>query len=288
MTDVVVSATREEERRVEVPITIGVIDGAVLRSVKPAHPSEIMNKIAGVWVNVTGGEGHMTAIRQPLGTDPVYLFLEDGVPSRSTGFFNHNALYEINIPQADRIEVSKGPANALYGSDAIGGVINVSTRAPSRTPELTFSGEGGENAWGRGLISVSNTWGRTGIRADVNYTRTDGWRQATDYDRQAGTLRWDQDLGGGARLRTLATFSLIDQHTAGTSSVSRDDYLNNPTTNYTPISLREVKAYRASTAFSKETARGLFSVTPYARYDWMRLLPNWSLTYDPQDYTTDN
>jgi outer membrane receptor protein involved in Fe transport len=286
--DVVISATREAERRVEVPITIGVIDSALLRSVHPAHPSEIMNRVAGVWVNVTGGEGHMTAIRQPLGTDPVYLFLEDGVPSRSTGFFNHNALYEINIPQADRIEVTKGPANALYGSDAIGGVVNVSTRAPSRTPELTFSAEGGENAWGRGLITASNTWGASGVRADVNYTRTDGWRRATDYDRQSATVRWDQDLGGGAGLKTLATVSLIDQRTAGTSLVSRDDYLNNPTVNYTPISLREVKAYRASTAYSRETGRSLLSLTPYARYDWMRLLPNWSLTYDPQDYTTDN
>ncbi len=288
LSDIVVSATREAERRVEVPITIGVIDSALLRFVQPSHPSELMNKIPGVWVNVTGGEGHMTAIRQPLGTDPVYLFLEDGVPSRSTGFFNHNALYEMNLPQAGRIEVGKGPANALYGSDAIGGVINVSTRPPSRTPELAFTADGGEHTWGRGMISGSNTWGRTGLRADFNYTRTDGWRQATDYDRHAGSLRWDQDLGGGARAQTLATFSLIDQHTAGTSSISRDDYLNDPTVNYTPISLREVRAYRVSTAISKETGRSLFSVTPYARYDWMRLLPNWSLTYDPQDYTTDN
>lgn len=288
LSDIVVSATREEERRVEVPITIGVIDGALLRALKPAHPSEVMNKIAGVWVNVTGGEGHMTAIRQPIGTDPVYLFLEDGVPSRSTGFFNHNALYEINLPQADRIEVGKGPANALYGSDAIGGVVNVSTRAPSLVPVVTFSAEGGENGWARGLVTATNTWRRAGVRADFNYTRTDGWRDATEYDRQAGTLRWDQDLGNGARLKTVATFSLIDQHTAGTSTISRDDYLNDPTVNYTPVSLRKVQAYRVSTAYSKETARSLVSLTPYARYDWMRLLPNWSLTYDPQDYTTDN
>jgi len=288
LSDIVVTAAREEERRLEIPVTIGVIDGGQLRSVKPAHPSEIMNQVAGVWVNVTGGEGHMTAIRQPIGTDPVYLFLEDGIPSRSTGFFNHNALYEINLPQSDRIEVSKGPANALYGSDAIGGVVNVSTRAPARAPELTLSAEGGQYTWGRGLVSASSSWGRTGIRADVNYTRTDGWRDATSYDRQAGTVRWDQDLGGGARVKTLATFSLIDQQTAGSSAISRNDYLNNPTINYTPISLREVKAYRLSSALEKATGSSLLSLTPYARYDWMRLLPNWSLTFDAQDYTTDN
>ena len=73
----------------------------------------------GVHVNVTGGEGHMTAIRQPITTSAVYIYLEDGIPTRSTGFYNHNVLYEINVPQLAGIEVSKGPGSALYGSDAM-------------------------------------------------------------------------------------------------------------------------------------------------------------------------
>lgn len=286
--DIVVTASREKERRVEIPMSIGVIGGEELRSVKPTHPSEIMNRISGVWVNVTGGEGHMTAIRQPITTDPVYLYLEDGIPSRSTGFFNHNALYEINLPQADRIEVSKGPANALYGSDAIGGVVNVSTRASALKPEASLSLEGGRFGFGRTLASVSDTWGKNGIRLDGNFTRTDGWRAATDYTREAGSARWDRSFDGGAKLRTLATFSVIDQQTAGSSSISRVDYENNPEANYTPFSLRQVKAYRLSSAYEKASGRNLFSVTPYARYDQMRLIPNWSLTFDPQDYNTRN
>ena len=101
-------------------------------------------------------------------------------------------------------------------------------------------------------------------------------------------MRWDRELNGNAKLRTLATFSLIDQQTAGSSSISRADYENNPEANYTPFSLRGVKAYRLSSAYEKSTGRTLYSVTPYARYDEMRLLPNWSLTFDPQDYTTRN
>ncbi|MEY4374576.1 MAG: hypothetical protein RL760_742 [Candidatus Eisenbacteria bacterium] len=286
--DIVVTASREKERRVEIPMSIGVIGGEEIRNVKPTHPSEIMNRVAGVWVNVTGGEGHMTAIRQPITTDPVYLYLEDGVPSRSTGFFNHNALYEINIPQADRIEVTKGPANALYGSDAIGGVVNVATRAASLTPEASLTAEGGLFGFGRTLASVSNTWGANGLRIDGNFTRTDGWRAATDYTREAGSVRWDRRMNGGAHLRTLATFSIIDQQTAGSSTMSRADYENHPEVNYTPFSLRAVKAYRLSSAYEKTSGRMLYSATPYMRYDEMRLLPNWSLSFDPQDYTTRN
>jgi outer membrane receptor protein involved in Fe transport len=90
-----------------------------------------MNQVPGVAVGVTNGEGHTTAIRQPFTTSPVYLFLEDGIPTRSTGFFNHNALYEIDIPQAGGIEVVRGPGSALYGSDAVAGVINVLTHNPT-------------------------------------------------------------------------------------------------------------------------------------------------------------
>ena len=87
-----------------------------------------------MYVDVTNGEGHMTAIRQPLSTQPLYLYLEDGIPTRSTGFFNHNAMYEVNVPQSGGIEVFKGPGTALYGSDAVGGVINVLTRPAPLEP----------------------------------------------------------------------------------------------------------------------------------------------------------
>ena len=137
--EVTVIGTREAQPRAQETATVDVIDAAQINETLPAHPSEIMERIPGVHVNVTGGEGHMTAIRQPITTSPVYLYLEDGIPTRSTGFFNHNALYEIDLPQADRIEVNKGPGTALYGSDAIGAVINVQTKAPPLKQELEIT-----------------------------------------------------------------------------------------------------------------------------------------------------
>jgi outer membrane receptor protein involved in Fe transport len=287
ITDIVVTANREAQRRVETPVAIGVVDGSTLRQRMPNHPAEVLNNIAGVMVRVTNGEGHMTAIRHPITTDPVYLYLEDGIPTRSTGFFNHNALYEVNLPQADRIEVSKGPATALYGSDAIGGVVNVSTRPPSADPEASLSLDGGRDGWGRMLVTASNTFGQIGLRADLNLTRTDGWRDSTAYARQSGTVRWDQQLGATRSLKTVATFSHIDQQSEA-SWISASDYETNPETNYSPFAKRQVKAFRVSTAFTQLGEASSFDVTPYVRYDWMRLIPNWTVTYDPSDYTTQN
>jgi iron complex outermembrane recepter protein len=276
----VVTASGEAERKAETAATIGVVGGEEIRETRPAHPSEIMNRIAGVWVNVTGGEGHMTSIRQPKTTNPVYLYLENGVPTRSTGFFNHNALYEINVPQAERIEVVKGPASALYGSDAIGGVVNVVTPLP-REEGVDASAEGGANGFARLLASGTMLGARDGVRAELNLTRTDGWRSGTAYDRQTGTLHWDRDLSATSKLRTIASFSRIDQSTAGSSAISFDDYQAAPTINYTPISYRKVEAFRLSSAWDRLAGSTLFSVTPFARWNRMEMLPNWSLTYDP-------
>jgi len=286
--EVTVTGTREAQAIAETAASVGIVDSQAIDELKAAHPSEVMGKVPGVYVNVTGGEGHMTAIRQPITTSPVYLFLEDGIPTRSTGFFNHNALYEINLPQAGGIEVSKGPGSALYGSDAIGGVINVLTRPAPLKPEAEVTAEVGEHGWQRVLLSGGNSMGDDGFRADLNLTHTDGWRDDTEYDRQSATLRWDKFLDSGASLKTVVSGSNIEQQTAGTSRLSEDDYLNNPTRNTTPISLRNVEALRVSTAYEKETEDTLVSITPYARYNSMELLPNWSLSYDPQHYTTEN
>ncbi|MGC3947858.1 MAG: hypothetical protein QM762_25680 [Chryseolinea sp.] len=52
-------------------------------------------------------EQHAMAIRQPMGTSAYYLYLEDGVPIRPMGIFNHNALIEMNVFGISNIEVVK-------------------------------------------------------------------------------------------------------------------------------------------------------------------------------------
>jgi len=286
--EVTVTGTREAEPIATTAATVDSVSTEEIDETHPGHPSEIMNRIPGVHVNVTGGEGHMTSIRQPITTKPVYLYLEDGIPVRSTGFFNHNALYEINVPQAGGIEVLKGPGTALYGSDAIGAVINVLTRPAPLDPEADINLETGEHGWRRALLSAGNTWDSDGLRADINLTQTDGWRDDTDYERYTGTLRWDRYLDSGATVKSVLTYSDIDQQTAGSSRLSRDDYENNPTKNYTPFSYRQVQALRFSVDYQQESENNLLSIIPYVRRNAMELLPNWSLSYDPAIWKTSN
>jgi len=286
--EMVVSTSREQELASATPLSVGVIREQEIRETRGHHPSELVNRAPGVFVSNFGGEGHATAIRQPITTKAVYAYLEDGVPIRSTGFFNHNALYEINIPQAGRLEVIKGPGTAVYGSDAIGGVINSFTREPSARPEAEVFVEGGSSTYLRGLGSVSSSFGPGGIRLDLNLTRSDGWRSNAPYDRQSGTLRWDHHLGARARIKTLATASHIDQPGDGGSDLTSADFQNSPSLTYTPIAFRRVWASRLSSELQVQTDRTSFRGTLYARYNKMDLLPSWQLSFDPQVWESRN
>ncbi len=286
--ELVVTAIGERQLRAEVTATVHAIGTDVINRSMPSHPSEVMGRLPGVWINTTSGEGHMTAIRQPLTTEPVYLFLENGVPTRSTGFFNHNALYETNVPMSEAIEVLKGPGTALYGSDAIGGVINVRTGRPYETPTAEVSAESGSFGFGRLMLSTGTALGIHALRLDVNANRSGGWRDASQYDRQTAGLVADTRLGEQLSLRTVASMSLIDQQPAGSSVLREEDFREAPETNYTPVSYRDVKAFRVSTAFERSDRSSRVSLTPYFRFNEMDILPDWSLSYDPTVYRTHN
>ncbi|HXW96069.1 MAG TPA: TonB-dependent receptor, partial [Gemmatimonadales bacterium] len=288
LADLVVTATREAERKEEIPATIDVVDRTSVDQTRPHHPAELMSQVPGALVVDLGGEGNTMALRQPINYKPVYGYLEDGVPIRSTGFFNHNAMYEVNIPGAERVEVFKGPASALYGSDAIGGVVNVLTRPPSATPSVELFAEGGRYGYKRSLISASNTLGSDGLRLDLNLTHYDGYRDGTEQARESANLRWDHALSGSSSLKTVLAFSNIDSPGDGGSDLSRADYENHPETNYTPIAYRKVKAARWSTGLEHVTDNSRFSITGYARYNLLELLPYWQLTYDPEVWKIHN
>jgi outer membrane receptor protein involved in Fe transport len=284
MAPVVVSATRERQRANESSATITALDGAEIRRTRAAHPSGILNRVPGVYVSQLSGEGHSTAIRQPISTKPLYLYLEDGVPTRSTGFFNHNALYEVNLPQSSGLEVLKGPGTALYGSDAIGGIVNVLTRQAPLAPTVELGLERGEDGYTRFLGSAGSAFGVHALRADLNITRSDGWRDDAEYRRESGTLRWDFFAPGGWTIKSVLAASLVDQQEL--VALPEDAFESRPELNLSPIGFREVRAIRLSAAIEREKGPSLWSFTPYARDNVLEILPTWQLTFDPQVWDT--
>jgi outer membrane receptor protein involved in Fe transport len=282
---IVVTATRESKPQREVPEAITVTGKEEIELVSPAHPSEVLNRTAGVHINNLGGEGHMTAIRQPITTGGVYLYLEDGVPTRPTGLFNHNALYEINVPQAGSIEVIKGPGSALYGSDSIGGIINSITKPSPEQTEVEVNPEFGSYGWERLLVTGGSPINDSaGFRIDLNVTENDGYRDESEYSRYSTTGRLDGFIGDYSSFKTILSYSQVEQ--AGVSGLEAADYHNNPKINFyhNDVGRRDVSALRLSTEIAYEPDNAsLLTLTPFFRDNQMLLMPSWMLGYDPND-----
>src|SRR5207253_7639769 len=104
--------------------------------------------------------------------------------------------------------------------------------------------------------------------------------------RYSSTVRWDHFGARGLNVRTVVTGSTIDQNDA--LSLDSTRWTARSTANRSPLAFRNVRALRASSALEQERGATLLSVTPYARYDVLSILPNWQLSYDPQTYTTRN
>jgi outer membrane receptor protein involved in Fe transport len=283
---VVVSTTRELTRAQNSTVTVDVLDGLEVRRTRAAHPSGLLNRVPGVRVSELSGEGHSLAMRSPITTKPLFLYLEDGIPTRPTGFFNHNALYEVNIPQSGGVEILKGPATALYGSDAIGGVVNVLTRPAPATPEAELAFEGGGFGYSRALGSAGWSRGTQGLRVDANVTRADNWKDAAPFDRTSLTLRHDLATQGGWTFRSVVAYTKVNQQDV--PAINRTQFEDNRTLNRAPIAFRSAEALRASVAMEKESGATLWSITPFVRNNVMGLLPSWQLTFAPQIWDTRN
>lgn len=141
---VVVTATRTEEAKVEVGSTVTVIPAAELKKSGKKTVGEALATIPGLDVVRNGGPGTNAGVHIRGANAEHTLIMIDGVelndPSNPGRSYD---LAHLGIDNIDRIEVVHGPQSTLYGSDAIGGVINIITKSGAGKPRFYLSGEGG-------------------------------------------------------------------------------------------------------------------------------------------------
>lgn len=214
---VIVSANRERELRAEVPAAISTISAKEFEETAPNTLDQVLNKVPGVFVADLNNEQHMTAIRQPITSKGVFLYLEDGLPTRPTGVFNHNAMNEYNQGAIRNIEIIRGPASSTYGAEAIGGVINVITHAPTATPTARVALRHNSNGMDRADFRASNTLGKTGVMMAGYYTRRrNGYIGHSDMDKYAGTLKLTHMVSDKTDLNFTLTYVNMDTDMTGT------------------------------------------------------------------------
>lgn len=277
--EVVVSGSRAATRLSETPQAIGIVKKEVLQRDKPKTMGEVMNRIPGVYWNDLGNEQHSMGIRQPISTNAVYQYLEDGIPIRPLGVFNHNALNELNMAGSDSVEVVKGAASSLYGSNAVGGAVNFLTAAPSRTPYASAGVRHDSTAgFTRYDTSASNTWDKLGLRFSHYSARRaeNNWQEYSYGSKDSFSLRGDYALSSSSQLR--ATLVHTDLDAAMTGSLFENDYNNNPGKSINTFTYRKDKTTRANLAWEGETIQyGITTVTLFSRQNDHGQIPSYTI-----------
>jgi len=283
-----VTATGVEESVLEQPLSISTKGEEEVKLDQVIFQKDLLNSLAGVRIEQTGSViGHTTAIRMPRSTSSYYLFLQDGIPVQSSGFFNHNGLAYTTFQTATSVEVLKGAGTALYGSDAVAATVNVkSLTKPSKEKEIIVKGMGGSAGYASGSAEVSDTIDeKNSYRANVSYMYSDGWRDHTRTDRYEANIRYDHNIDDENDVKIMFNFSRTDAEQADSFS----DYENiengsraasdNPdyfdALEKTDVS-RKFDYARISAEWTNYTYNDLeILLTPYVRYNRNRYVATW-------------
>jgi len=282
-----VTANREEEAIIDQALSIAAKGEDEIKLDQVVFQKDLMNSIAGVRIEQTGSIiGHMTSIRMPISTSPYYLFMQDGIPAQSSGFFNHNGLAYTTYGTASSVEILKGSGTALYGSDAVGGIINVQSigRAKKDSSEAkVFGGSDGYlslYAQTQKKIAEDRSFG-----INIKYSKSDGWREHTSYDRFEGNARYDAMLNDNNDISVLFSASSTDAEQADTfndynnilngSKLASDDKSYFTALANTDIR-RKFDYAKLSLEWNHSANENLdITTTPYVRYNRNRYVATW-------------
>ena len=197
--EITVTATGVETEEAEVPVATTVITRQQMDDAQAASTTELLRRVPGLSVVQSGDEGSLTSIFTRGTNSNHTLVLFDGVRLSSPYYGG----YDWGLPTTtalERIEVARGPYSALWGADAVGGVINL---IPYRRPG-GFGGrllaEGGQDSWQRFEATVGFANKHFDINASGYNRSSNGWVDNGDFEGQQGLATAGFSWGRGSRI----------------------------------------------------------------------------------------
>lgn len=285
--DVVVSASRAQQSRYEVPAAISTITATTIEDAKATSLDQLLNKTPGVFMVDLGNEQHSMAIRQPLSYKSLFLYLEDGLPIRPTGVFNHNALLEMNQANIAQIEVIRGPSSSLYGSEAIGGAINFITLRPTATPTASVHLQANSLGYKRADWRAAASFGKFGLAFSGCYAnRRNGFREHSDLDKLGLTFK--ATYTASEKDFIAADITVIDYKSDMTGSLDSAAFYSQSYSSLHTFTNRDVWALRAKLNYqhywkeqSKTSAVIFFRGNSIKQIPSYRVKDDWSAWGNP-------
>jgi outer membrane cobalamin receptor len=192
--EVVVTATKTEKQPQDVTQSVTVITADEIEKSGATNVAEVISTKAGVMVNEQGPVGALQSVTLRGSTYQQVLVLLDGkrLNSGSAGGYD---LSELPVPMSaiERIEIVRGPSSALYGSDAMGGVVNIITRKPA-APVTTLSGAIGAHGYTSASLYNTGKENNTYYSLSLGKERSHGFRENSDSDQKLAGIKIGYDL----------------------------------------------------------------------------------------------
>jgi iron complex outermembrane receptor protein len=218
---VVVNATRAGRRIEDEPLRVEVLEPEEIEEkimMTPGDISMMLNETSGLRVQTTSPSLGGANVRVQGLRGRYTLILSDGLPLAGG---QSGSLGLLQIPPMDlgQVEVIKGAASALYGSSALGGVINLVSRRPGDTPDREVlanqTTRNGTDLVGYGAQRFSERWGASFLGSLHRQSRVDvdgdGWTDMPGYERAVLRPRAFVDLGAGRSILATAGFTAEDR-----------------------------------------------------------------------------
>jgi outer membrane cobalamin receptor len=219
---VVVAATRSEAAASNLGIATDVLEGDAIAAREPSDLLHVLQQVPGVSVARTGGVGVQGSVFLRGGVSNFARVLVDGVPANEPGgAFDFGALAVLEV---ERIEVVRGAASSLYGTDALAGVLHLVTRraGPGEARDLRLSGEGGSFDWQRYRAGTSGRAGRADWNAGLSRLTTDNEQPNSAFRQTAGAASAGFE-SGPTSLRIAARGEASEVGTPGQTAFARPD-----------------------------------------------------------------
>ncbi|MBU3715329.1 MAG: TonB-dependent receptor, partial [Ferruginibacter sp.] len=242
--NIVVTANREAGIRTQIPVAISRLSPRLINETKANQVYEIINKTPGVIMPSYNNEQHGMSIRQPMGTSAYYLYMEDGLPIRPLGIFNHNALLEVNQFAISSIEVIKGPVSSIYGPEAVGGTINFITQKPTSVPTAKIGVQADNWGFRRVQFGAGGQIKKFGFYiAGLSSRQVNSWMTSSDYDKTSLNLRLEYSFSEKTRLTGTLIYGKYFSQMSG--SVDGTAFYNRQYISASYFTYRKSDAYRS-------------------------------------------
>jgi len=172
---VVVSATGYAQPLSQALPSVSVITREQIEQSGAQNLTTLLQQVAGVQVTSNGGPGQSGNVYLRGFGGPDVLVLLDGVPINAQDSTGVAYLNNFTTDQIERVEIIRGNVSAIYGSGAIGGVVLITTRGGSKTPQASVGMTAGSRGTYTTSANASGVVGNTALQAGISRYTTQGF-----------------------------------------------------------------------------------------------------------------